>query len=139
VGGCRVEKNFFPDGEIITGPLPWERYGAHVGAALPATVDWRSGGTMGDGKNYLSWNKNQHIPQYCGSCWSQGTTSAIADRFNIFNYADQMTPTGIDAQQVINVEAGGSCNGGNPTQVYKYAHDVGLVHSSCQQYVAFNL
>jgi cathepsin X len=135
-GGCRVEKATFPDGEIITGPLPWER---HDVTSLPATVDWRAGGTMGDGKNYLSWNKNQHIPQYCGSCWSQGTTSAIADRFNIYNYAENWTPIGIDAQQVINAQAGGSCNGGNPTQVYKYAHDMGLVHSSCEQYVAYNL
>ena len=55
------------------------------------------------------------------------------------NYDYQMTPIGIDAQMIVNRQAGGSCNGGNPTQVYKYAHDMGLVHSSCEQYVAYNL
>jgi cathepsin X len=135
-GGCRVEKAVFEGGEVINEPLPWERYDM---TALPATCDWRNGGNLGDGKNYLSWNKNQHIPRYCGSCWSQGTSSAIADRFNIMNYQYNMTPIGIDAQQLINAQAGGSCNGGNPAQVYKYAHDVGLVHSSCEQYVAYNL
>lgn len=80
-GGCRVEKNIFE--EVVTEALPWDKYDA---ATLPAICDWRYGGNMGDGLNYLSWNKNQHIPRYCGSCWSQGTTSAIADRFNILNY-----------------------------------------------------
>lgn len=90
-------------------------------------------------KNYLSWTINQHIPQYCGSCWAQGTTSAIADRFNILNDLKTPSPVGLDAQVVINCQAGGSCDGGNPGDVYEYANKYGLHHSSCMQYTAYNL
>lgn len=119
-------------GEVITGPRPWE---VIPQKAIPDNVNWADM----NGINYLSWNKNQHIPQYCGSCWAQGATSAIADRFNILNKLSTTTPVGINAQEIVNGQFGGSCNGGNPGGVYKYAHRHGVVNSSCEQYVAYNL
>lgn len=63
--GCRVEHADFTTGERKHSPHAWEIYAPED---LPATVDWRA---VGDEKiNYLSWNKNQHIPRYCGSCWA---------------------------------------------------------------------
>lgn len=85
--GCRVKKNSYPNGEVKIShqELPVD--------VLPTQMDWRNV----DGRNYLSWNKNQHIPRYCGSCWSQGTTSALADRFNILTGLSNSTPIGLNA------------------------------------------
>jgi len=131
-GGCRVEKAFFPNGEK---PLPvqaWEEIDADT---LPKNWDWRSVNKT----NFLSWNKNQHIPVYCGSCWAQGSTSAIADRFNILLKDHNPTPVALDAQTIVNCQAGGSCEGGNPGGVYEFAHTEGIPDSSCEQYVAHDL
>ena len=133
--GCRVAEATFEGGEKKTTPYAWDLYPQ---AILPRNYDWRNI----NGVNYMSWTKNQHIPRYCGSCWAQGSTSAIADRFNILTGMQGETPIapiGLNAQVVVNAYAGGSCNGGNPAHVYKYAHDTGLVHSSCEQYTAYNL
>ena len=97
---------------------------------VPASIDWRNF----NGKNYLSWNKNQHIPIYCGSCWSEGSTSALADRFNIYNWLTlnkTNTPqVALSAQVIINCRAGGDCNGGFHGSVYRYAQKTGIPHVS---------
>lgn len=107
--GCRVEKMFFEGGEKPLPVMSWEE-----NLEVPTGFDWRNV----NGTNFCSWNKNQHIPTYCGSCWAQGTTSALADRFNILLKDASATPVALDAQVIINCRAGGSCNGGNPGGVY---------------------
>jgi cathepsin X len=78
VKGCRVAKSEMADNEVITGPRAHEVVDM---GALPKNWFW------GDvnGVNYLSWTRNQHVPQYCGSCWAHGPTSSLADRINIIN------------------------------------------------------
>lgn len=129
--GCRVP-NTFKKGEKKPKQMSWETVDL---AALPDNWDWRNA----SGKNYLSWTKNQHIPMYCGSCWAQGTTSALADRFNIFFGANQTTPVALSAQAIVNCEDGGSCYGGEPSAVYDVAFVDGVPHASCLQYVAHNV
>jgi len=130
--GCRVEKAFFEDGERPMAVHSWEEVDADT---LPDNWDWRDQ----NGTNYLSWNKNQHIPVYCGSCWAQGSTSALADRFNILLGDESPTPVALNAQVMVNCNAGGTCNGGNPGGVYQFAYKEGIPDSSCEQYVATNL
>jgi len=40
---------------------------------------------------------------------------------------------------MVNCQAGGTCNGGNPAGVYRYAYLHGIPDSSCMQYTASNL
>jgi len=40
---------------------------------------------------------------------------------------------------MVNCNAGGSCNGGNPVGVYEYAYRHGIPDSSCMQYSATNI
>ena len=115
---------------LITAPLPWETLST---SDIPASWDWRNA----SGKNYLSWNKNQHLPKYCGSCWAEGTTSALADRINIARN-NTWPQIALSPQAIINCNAGGNCNGGNPIEVYAFAYTQGIPEDSCQNYFAAN-
>jgi len=131
--GCsRHPENKWSMGERRPEVMSWDEISV---SDLPKGHDWRDV----DGVNYLSWNKNQHIPEYCGSCWAQGTTSAISDRFNIKMKDLTTTPVALNAQVIVNCHAGGDCSGGEPNSVYEYAFSTGIPDSSCEQYTAHNL
>lgn len=88
---------------------------------IPEKFDWRNH----SGKNFLSWTRNQNNPNYCGACWAFAPTSALSDRINIKRNRTWPDMT-LSPQVIINCKAGGSCNGGNPFEVYKYANINGV-------------
>jgi len=90
-----------------------------------------------DGVDYTTPPRNQHIPQYCGSCWAFSTTSAFSDRIKILRKA-KWPDVQISPQMVVNCGPG-SCQGGNSHAVYAWLHkNGGAVDETCQPYQAEN-
>lgn len=103
-------------------------------SALPDAFDW---GNV-DGVSYLTHSLNQHLPQYCGSCWAHGAISALGDRIKIARGAigDDIN---LSIQYILNCggDVAGSCHGGYHTGVYQLIKEVGYApYDTCMPYMA---
>jgi len=119
---------------VITEALPHEYVDV---TSLPDAFSWNAV----NGTNYLTLARNQHIPQYCGSCWAFGSTSALSDRLSIQrggSSANMWPEINLAPQVLINENGGGSCNGGNAPGVMKYIQENGIPDETCQVYQAKN-
>jgi len=112
--------------QSYTSPLPYTYIDPED---LPDNFSW---GDI-DGRSYLTHSLNQHIPQYCGSCWAHGALSALADRMQI---ASDNT-INLSIQYILNCGSdAGSCHGGSHTAVYEFAAHQAIPYDTCQPYQA---
>jgi cathepsin X len=102
---------------------------------LPDAFTW---GNV-DGVSYLTKSLNQHIPNYCGSCWAHGSASALADRIKIARGPSSSVDINLSIQYILNCGStlAGSCHGGTATGTYAFIKKSGYVpYDTCQPYLA---
>jgi len=115
----------------IVSPLPHTYLRAD---ALPDSFSWSDV----DGVSYLTHSLNQHLPQYCGSCWAHGSLSSLGDRIKIARKA-QGDDINLSIQFILNcgTQLAGSCYGGYHTSTYEFIKKTGYVpYDTCQPYIA---
>jgi cathepsin X len=116
-----------------TSPLPVDYIDPKT---LPESFDWRNI----SGISYLTKSLNQHIPQYCGSCWAHASLSSLADRIKIARNATG-TEINLSIQYVLNcggAEEVGSCSGGSMMKLFRFIKETsGFVpYDTCMPYIA---
>lgn len=100
---------------------------------LPANYFW---GNV-NGTNFLTYQRNQHIPVYCGSCWAFAATSALSDRIKIARKA-QWPDINLAPQVLISCELPDEgCHGGDARTAYEWIHKNNITDETCSPYQAF--
>jgi cathepsin X len=119
--------------EYVTEPEPYKTMNP---ADIPTNWDWRNV----NGTNFVTKDLNQHIPEYCGSCWAHGAMSSLSDRIKILRKT-AWPDYNLAIQYILNcgTSTAGSCNGGSATGAFQFARDKGIPADTCLQYEARDL
>lgn len=151
------ERTYAQFGDLI---LPAHTHQNHYSLPLPHTYSnelpkafsWHDV----DGISYLTHSLNQHIPQYCGSCWAHSALSVLADRIKIARRYDVIhrkqklnsaLSTSVRNQDDLNfsiqfllncgADVAGSCKGGSATGAFQFIQQFGFIPvDTCQVYIA---
>jgi len=102
-------------------------------AAYPADYNWCDM----NGTSYCTKMLNQHIPQYCGSCWAHGSVSALGDRIKI-KRKGRGPDINLAVQHMLNCGQVGSCHGGTVDGPYQwiYSNPDGIAYDTGNPYMA---
>lgn len=98
---------------------------------LPETHIWNNV----DGVNYLTNMRNQHIPQYCGSCWAHAATSALSDRIKIARKA-AWPDVNVAPQVLISCSGDDGCHGGEAFNAFEWMSKNEISDETCSIYRA---
>ena len=141
VAAAAAEIQFMNEFKIMPGHKKLESYEKPLPKTYTRASDLPDNWSWGNvnGTNYLTKSLNQHIPQYCGSCWAHGAASAFADRIKIARKAK-----GADINMAIQYildcasEVAGSCHGGSASGTYEFVkeHSGHWPYDTCLQYEA---
>eukprot|EP01083_Nonionella_stella_P243494 848396_1 len=114
----------------IINPLPHEYLTEHD---LPKEHNWNDH----NGMSCITHQINQHIPQYCGSCWATATASAMADRVKIARKC-QGDDINLSIQYILNCgdDMAGSCHGGSSTGAYQFMSEHEIPFDTAMPYIA---
>lgn len=84
--------------------------------------------------NFLTNVRNQHVPQYCGSCWAHAATSSLSDRIKIARDA-QWPDINISPQVIISCETKDlGCHGGEPYNAFEWMAENEVTDETCSIY-----
>ena len=126
-----MQKSEIPVKTYVTSPLPHTYLRP---SDIPDQYDPRNI----SGVDYTTVNRNQHIPQYCGSCWAMGTSSALSDRIKLMRKAAfpdiDLSPQVLIDCVTANTSKG--CDGGDPTAAYSWILANGIPDDTCTNYLA---
>ena len=98
---------------------------------LPSAFTWCNN----NGVNYCTRIRNQHIPQYCGSCWAHGFASSVADRIKIARKAAS-PDIDLSIQHLLYCGDAGSCYGGDVLGPFQWMQQTQMAYETSNPYLA---
>ena len=130
--GFSTEDTEFNEGHWIPENVHVETFPRRIKAdnSPPVNHTWANV----NGVNFLTNNRNQHIPVYCGSCWAQATTFVLSDRIKIRRHA-RWPDINISPQVLLSCDKQQrGCFGGWPILSFKYIRENGITDETCSPY-----
>jgi len=107
--------------------------------SIPQHFDWRDV----NGRSFVVPDVNQHIPNYCGSCWIHGTVAQLNDRINI--HRGGRWPSVMLARQTLlncvpgeNNSSPPGCYGGDAWMIYNHMKNSKVPDETCNTWKAKN-